>query len=79
MKVDARMRDFFDRHVTRLIVEKYAYDERAALKAFLKSETYQMLIDEPSEVYTMSPLALFDMWESEQVTGNPRNSVYIRA
>lgn len=79
MKVDARMRDFFDRHVTRLIVEKYNYNERVALTSFLNSETYQMLIDEPAEVYTMSPLAVFDMWESEQVTGNPRNSIYIRA
>lgn len=79
MKIDARMRDFFDRHVTRLIVEKYGLDERKALKAFLESESYQMLIDEALEIYTMSPLAVFDMWESEQVTGNPRNSVYIRA
>lgn len=79
MSVEARTRDFFDRHVTKMIVDKYGYDERTALNAFLQSESYQMLLDKEQEVYCMSPLAVFDMWESEKVTGNPRNSVYIRA
>jgi hypothetical protein len=38
-----------------------------------------MLLDKTLEIYSMSPLAVFDMWENEKVTGNPRNSVYIRA
>ena len=79
MKIEARTRDFFDRHVTKLIVDKYGLDERVALKEFLKSEAYQMLLGNSLEIYSMSPLAVFDMWESEKVTGNPRNSVYIRA
>lgn len=78
MRVEARTRDFFDRHVTKMIVDKYGYDERTALNAFLQSESYQMLLDKEQEIYYMSPLAVFDMWESEKVTGNPRNSVYIR-
>ena len=45
---------------------------------FLTSETYQMLIDPEMELYKVSPLIIFDMWETEKVTGNPRQSIYIR-
>ena len=61
-----------------MIVEKYGIDEKTALRKFIKSETYQMLIDMETEVYKMSPRIVFDMWESEIVTGDPRNSAYIR-
>ena len=37
-----------------------------------------MLIDPELEIYKMSPAAVFDMWESEKVTGDPRRSQYIR-
>ena len=50
MKIEARTRDFFDRHVTKLIVDKYGLDERVALKEFLQSEAYQMLIDNSLEL-----------------------------
>lgn len=75
---DARMLDFFDRHVSQLIVEKYGFDEKRAIRAFMESETYQMLSDPETEIYTFSPLIVFDMWECEQVTGDPRRSQYIR-
>ena len=78
IKVAARTLDFFDRQVISLIVEKYGIKERDAIKKFLNSETYQMLLDVETEVYKMSPRIVFDMWESEIVTGNPRNSQYIR-
>lgn len=78
-KPDARLRDLFDLYVSRRIVEKYGFDEMAALKSFLRSETYQMLIDRETEVYLMSPEIVFDMWECEQITHDPRNSIYIRA
>ena len=48
---DARMIDFFDRHVSRMILEKYGLDERSAIRAFLESETYRMLIDPELEIY----------------------------
>lgn len=78
IKVAARTLDFFDRQVVSLIIEKYGIEERDAIKKFLNSETYQMLVDVETEVYKMSPRIVFDMWESEIVTGNPRNSQYIR-
>lgn len=78
MKVDARTLDFFDRYVSQMIVEKYGINDREAVRLFFESETYQMLMDAEQEIYTMSPHIVFDMWESEQVTGTPRNSQYIR-
>lgn len=75
---DVRTMDFFDRHVSEMIIEKYGFDDREAFRAFLESETYQMLLDGEQEIYTMSPRIVFDMWESERITGDPRRSQYIR-
>ena len=75
---DARMLDYFDRHVSRMISEKYGLDERSAIRAFLESETYRMLITPELEIYALSPVIVFDMWENEKVSGDPRQSVYIR-
>ncbi len=77
--VAVRTRSFFDREVIRLIIEKYLFDEQEAIRRFLCSETYKMFIDPEMEVYKFSPLIVFDMWEAEQNTGNPRNSRYIRS
>lgn len=78
-KIDARTIDFFDRHVSHMIIEKYGFDEMKAIRLFIESETYQMLIDPELEVYKMSPRIVFDMWETERVTGDPRNSQYLRS
>ena len=77
-QVDARTGDFFDRQVLAEIKAKYGFNELDAIRSFLLSETYQMLVDPQTEVYSFSPLILFDMWESEMITGDPRNSRYIR-
>lgn len=77
-QVDARKLDFYDRQVVQLIIDKYGIKEREAVRNFIKSETYQMLLDVELDIYKMSPHIIFDMWESEKVTGDPRNSQYIR-
>lgn len=77
-KTNARYLDFFDRHVSKMIYDKYGIPEIESIRTFLSSETYKMLATEETEVYTMSPYAVFDMWECEKVQGNPRASVYIR-
>lgn len=77
-QVDARKLDFYDRQVSQLIIEKYGVGEREAVRSFIESETYQMLLDVELDIYKMSPRIVFDMWESEKVTGEPRNSQYIR-
>ena len=78
MMPDARMLDYFDRHVSRMISEKYGLDERGAIRAFLESETYRMLITPELEIYALSPVIVFDMWENEKMSGDPRQSLYIR-
>ena len=77
-KILTRTITFFDQYVTGQIVEKYGLDDMAAIRSFIMSETYKMLLDPTLEIYKMSPRIVFDMWESEQVTGEPRNSQYIR-
>lgn len=79
MKLSAGKATFFDRYVGKLISEKYGFDDKKAIRLFIESETYQMLMDVETEVYRMSPYILFDIWEAEKITGEPRNSQYIRS
>ncbi len=69
---------FYNEKVTGMICDKYGLNSMDALRRFLFSETYQMLHNPSLEMWDFGPLGIFDMWESEQVTGNPRNSLYIR-
>ncbi|MFI3173065.1 MAG: hypothetical protein R3Y58_11965 [Eubacteriales bacterium] len=73
-----RLITFIDKEVAKLIIEKYGYEEMEAISLFLKSETYEMLVDTELELYRCSPHILFDMWECEKITKNPRKSQYIR-
>lgn len=78
MRVTAERMAFYDEYVGKLISEKYALSEKESIKAFLESQTYKMLLDTETELDKVSPYILFDMWENEQITGEPRNSQYIR-
>ena len=49
-----------------------------ALRICLASKTHEMLENDEMKLWYFSPLAVFDMWENEKVTGEPRNSQYIR-
>ena len=69
---------FYNEKVAQMIVDKYGVEPLTALRRFLFSETYQMLTDEELEMWDFSPFGIFDMWEAEQITGNPRNSLYLR-
>ena len=77
-KTDVRILDFFDRYNIKKIIDKYDFDENTAMRKFITSETYKMLIDKELEIYKMTPEIVFDMWEVEQIIGNPRNSLYLR-
>jgi len=70
--------NYFDAQVAILIQEKYGLSEMEAIRAFLASETHAMLLDYELHLWYFSPFVIFDIWESEKITGNPRNSVYIR-
>jgi hypothetical protein len=70
--------DFYDKEVSLAISNKYGYSILDSLRKFLFSKTYQMLCNPALEMWEFSPVGIFDMWEAEQITGNPRNSLYIR-
>lgn len=78
-RISARTLDFFDRTVVQSIIDKYGVNDIEAIKSFIQSETYKMLSDPELELYKVSPLILFDMWEVEKITGEPRNSLYLRS
>lgn len=78
-KTDADIVEFYDQQVVSLITEKYGLEPFDALRQFIASETHRMLDDADLEMWDFSPLVIFDLWENEKVTGNPRNSIYIRA
>lgn len=70
--------DYYNKCVIKRIIEKYAFEPMEAARSFLTSETHAMLENEEFAMWEFSEQAIFDMWEVERVTGNPRNSVYIR-
>lgn len=70
--------DFYDKEVTKLINLKYGFSVMDSYKKFIQSETYKMLSDPELEMWDFSPAGIFDMWEAEQIAGNPRKSLYIR-
>ena len=49
-----------------------------ALRQFVLSETHKMLEDEKYGFTDFGAGGVFDIWEAEKVTGDPRNSIYIR-
>lgn len=76
--MDPEIMDFYDECVVRLISEKYGFTPAEALPLFLSSRTYRMLADPKKEMWQFGPPGIFDMWESERVTGSPLNSPYLK-
>ncbi len=70
--------DYYDRQVIESIIEKYNLNPLDAAKSFILSQTHAMLEDEDYGLLSMPAYAVFDMWEAERITGDPRNSVYVR-
>ena len=68
----------FDSEVSSLIAKNREISEMDALRLFLASETHAMLVDDALKLWHFSPLAVYDMWETEEATGDPRNSSYLR-
>lgn len=69
---------YYNGEVVQRISSKYGISQMDALRRFIMSDTYAMLIDDSLEMWDFSPAGIFDMWEAEQITGNPRNSLYLR-
>ena len=67
-KTSAEILDYYDEEVVKMI----------ALREYLQSETYSMMTDSELEMWEFGASAIFEMWENEKITGNPRNSIYLR-
>ena len=70
--------DYYNRQVIPQIIEKYNLPPMEAAKLFILSKTHALLEDAECGLLSFPDRALFDMWEAEQITGDPRNSIYIR-
>ena len=70
--------NYYDQAVSRLISEKYGYTLLDSLRMFAISETHALLLDRETGLSAFGAPGIFDIWESERITGDPRNSVYIR-
>ena len=68
----------FDTAVSELISQNRGMSRMEALQRFLASQTHEMLTDDDTKLWYFSPLAVYDMWETEEATGDPRNSLYLR-
>ena len=71
--------DYYNRNVIPRIMEKYNMNQMDATRAFLLSQTHSMLEDVELAMWEFSERAVFDIWEVERITGDPRNSRYIRS
>ncbi len=79
IKIPAFSLEYYDKKVIEHIMDKYAMSQMDASRAFLTSETHAMLENPEMAMWEFSDRAIFDMWETERITGDPRNSVYIRS
>lgn len=70
--------DYYDRQVIPFIMDKYDLSPMDATRSFLLSKTHALLEDADNGLLNLPDHAVCDMWEVEQVTGDPRKSVYIR-
>ena len=71
--------DHYNKKIIQQIMDKYNMQQMDAARAFLTSETHRMLEDADLAMWEFSENAIFDMWESEKITGDPRNSAYLRS
>ena len=78
-KTPAFSLDYYNKNVIQRMVEKYGFAPMDAVQAFLTSETHAMLEDPKLAMWEFSERAVFEMWEVEKVTGDPRNSVFLRS
>ena len=70
--------DYYDREVSQMICQKYGLSIMEAYKKFMFSKTYEMLSNPELQMWDFSCFGIFVMWEAEQRTGDPRDSIYIR-
>jgi hypothetical protein len=70
--------DYYNVEVVMMIAEKYGLSQMDSLKAFASSKTHEMLENIDYGMTDFGAKALFEIWECEKVTGDPKNSIYIK-
>ena len=78
-RIQSSSLDYYNKKVIQRIIDKYDMEPMEATRNFLTSETHRMLEDADLAMWEFSERAIFDMWETEKITGDPRNSVYLRS
>ena len=69
---------YYDQAVVGLMMDKYDFDPMEALRRFVTSETHQLLEDTDYGLLSFGAGGIFDIWESERITGDPLRSDYLR-
>ena len=77
-RLEPEIIDYYDSEVVMMIADKYGLSQMEALKEFVNSKTHEMLENEDCGMTEFGAEALFEIWECEKITGDPRKSVYIR-
>ena len=70
--------DFYNSQVVKMIMDKYGYSELEAVKQFVFSKTHELLENTDCGMTSFGAGDVLEIWEAEKITGDPRNSVYIR-
>ena len=71
--------DYYNKCIVNRIIDKYKMEPMDAIRAFMLSKTHAMLEDPEMALWEFAEWAVFDIWEAEYQTGNPRNSIYLRS
>lgn len=71
--------DYYNKYIIQRIIEKYHMEQMAAARAFLTSQTHAMLENADMAMWEFSAPVIFEIWESEHNTGDPRNSEHLRS
>lgn len=77
-RLEPEIIDYYNSEVVMMIAEKYGLDQMEALKQFVMSKTHEMLENADFGMTDFGAGAIFEIWECEKVTGEPKNSIYIR-
>jgi hypothetical protein len=77
-RLEPEIIDFYNNEVVRMIADKYGYDQMEALRRFVHSETHEILENKDSGLIAFGAGAVLEIWEAEKITGDPRNSIYLR-
>ena len=70
--------DYYNKCIIERIMRKYQIPAMDAVRAFLVSKTHAMLENPDMAMWEFAEWAVFDMWENEKQSGDPRDSIYLR-